>query len=750
MVISAIVTHWPDSTIIQCHGDVDKLFQCRADELVGKRLDENGLTFYSSNEQPLSLEKHPLTRITRTKKAITGVTMGISHPNTDILIWTKVNGYPQFDKHGEIEHIVTAYSASVDDDTNHQENLTKLSKVEDEWQKTFDALEDVITILSPDLTVLKANKAAYTTFKLGDNELIGKHCHDIFHGKQEPCEHCPVWQPEREQGKGFGLVYNERVKRSFEVKSFPVLDDQGKLKLLVHSARDVTQKIKNEEMHGILSAAIEQTSDSIIITDVDGAIQYVNHACSATTGYSRAELTGKNINFLSTTEESLQNLEKTTVKLRKGNSWQGRLTSTKKDGSQFDENATISAITDVDGNITNLLVVKRDLSKEEQLQKQLQQAMKMEAIGTLAGGIAHDFNNILAAMIGYGQIARGKLQKGDPIREDIDQILFAGDRAAQLVKQILTFSRSDAEGLFHPFKIQHIIKEVIKLLRSSFPTTIEIRQKVDNNCPPILADPTQLHQVIMNLCTNARQAIGDTYGSVTIILDEYTIDHPQLIQGSSLLTAGSYARLIVADDGTGMSEEILRRIFDPFFTTKPKHQGTGLGLSVIHGIVERHGGTIKVESVLNEGTTFSLYFPVINENIEAMKELAGPPKRGTERIMVVDDEKPIADLLNLMLSSLGYTVTVYTSSLEAVADFRRHPQNFDAIITDMTMPNMTGAELAREMLSLRPELPIIMATGYNETMDEEKASRIGIRSFLLKPLKKVKIATVLRTVLDNG
>jgi nitrogen-specific signal transduction histidine kinase/CheY-like chemotaxis protein len=404
----------------------------------------------------------------------------------------------------------------------------------------------------------------------------------------------------------------------------------------------------------------------------------------------------------------------------------------------------------VEGNITNLVVVKRDLSKEELLQKQLQQAMKLEAIGTLAGGIAHDFNNILAAMIGYGQIAKGKLPEEDPAQEDIDQVLLAGDRASQLVKQILTFSRRDSEGTFHPLKVQHVIKEVIKLLRSSFPTTIEIRQNIDNNCPAILAEPSQLHQVVMNLCTNAKQAIGENYGAVTIGLEEYTVKSPKLIQGSSLLTTGSYVQLTVSDSGQGMSKEIQSRIFDPFFTSKPKDQGTGLGLSVVHGIVERHGGTIMVESVLDEGTTFSLFFPVINEDVEAKKKLTEPYKLGTERIMVVDDEKPIAELLKLMLSGLGYTVSVYTSSLEAVSYFRKHPHDFDAVITDMTMPDMTGAELAREMLSLRPKLPIVMATGYNENIDEEKASRIGIRSFLLKPVKKATMATVLRTVLDNG
>jgi PAS domain S-box-containing protein len=627
---------------------------------------------------------------------------------------------------------------------------TLIHQIQDEWERTFDALQDVVTILSPDLVVVRANKAAYTTFGIGNGQLIGRQCFEVFHGKSEPCERCPAWQPHPQASSEKGLVYNHRLDKTFEVTSSPVFDDNGVLKYLVHSARDITQKLKDEEERNILSAAVEQTTESVVITDKDGGIQYINPSYAEITGYSREELIGKSIGFLNIDKESALLFEEIFNILKTGSTWQGRLTSRKKDGSHFEENATISPITQKDGEISHFVAVKRDVSKEEQLQRQLQQAMKMEAIGTLAGGIAHDFNNILSAMIGYGQIAKGRLDKNDPLRSDIEQILLAGDRAANLVKQILTFSRRDTQENFHPLKVQYIIKEVIRLLRSSFPATIELRQRIDDNCSPILADPSQLHQVIMNLCTNAKQAIGGDYGSLLISLREITVAEPRLLFGASLLTSGNYAHLMVEDNGPGMTEEIQKRIFDPFFTTKPKDQGTGLGLSVAFGIVEKHGGVITVDSTVGIGTAFHVYFPVIRQDIPSHQDTVEPDCLGTECIMVVDDEVVLARIMERLLSKLGYTVKLYTNSLEAVHHYRKNPYDVDLIITDMTMPNMTGAELAREVLSLRPELPIIMTTGYSEVIDEEKASSIGIAEFMLKPVKKIPLMQMVRKVLDNA
>lgn len=749
MTFNVIITHHPDTTIAGCHGDTSFLFHREPKEVIGKKLVELGIIFYDEQERTLTDGELPVQCIAASKKPLAPLYLGFARKKAKPPYPVRVTGYPELDESGNVSKIITSYTGTAEEPL--QDPVTRVDfEKESNWEKTFNAIGDIITILTPDLKVVKANKATYSTFGLAEGELLGKYCHDVFFGRSQPCDYCPVWQPERGTSPGTGIVYNEQINKTLAVSSSPILDDQGKLQYLVHTARDVSQQRKNEEVRNILSAAVEQTSDSIIITDHYGNIQYINPFCSKITGYSREDVTGKNLDFLHEKDQDRSSFSSIAGKLWRGESWQGRLTGRKKDGTTFAEDVTISPITDEGGNITNCIAVKRDVSKEEQLQLQLQQAMKMEAIGTLAGGIAHDFNNILAAMIGYAQIAKGKLSGNDPANGDIEEVLLAGDRAANLVKQILTFSRQDKLGVLYPTQIPFLLKEVVKLLRSSLPTTIEIRQDIDPACAPILADPTQIHQVLMNLCTNAKQAIGDTYGSITITLKNYTIAEPQLFQQNTPLAKGKYLHLSITDSGIGMDKEMQAKVFDPFFTTKPKNQGTGLGLAVVHGIVEGHRGVISIDSIPHEGTTFHLFFPAIEEKMEEKQTSKEAPARGTEKIMVVDDEKPLASMLKTMLGGLGYSVEIYTDSLAAVANYRRRPQDFDVIITDMTMPNMTGTELTREARSLRPEIPIILMTGYSESINEEKAAHLGLNSFLLKPISKTELAKTLRRVLDHG
>lgn len=622
--------------------------------------------------------------------------------------------------------------------------------VQDEWEKTFDALQDVVTILSPDYRIIRANKATCTTFGMGYDELYDKYCYEVFHNRSLPCDQCPIGRSTPKNTTETGMVYNSRVDKTFEVTSLPVLDHDNEVNFFVHTARDITQKLIDESERMILSAAMEHITEAVVITDINGTIQYVNPSFTQTTGYSRQEILGEDFKFLNKYDHSDSFFVKMWHTLENGEVWKGQLVSRKKDGTLFGEHATISPIFDNHGQIINYVAVKRDVSKEDLLERQLHQAMKMEAVGTLAGGIAHDFNNILSAMIGYAQIAKDSLAKDNPVNEDISQILTAGDRAANLVNQILTFSRKQNQNSFQPLKIQYIVKEVLKLLRSSLPATIKLQENIDNDCGAILADPSQIHQVIMNLCTNARQAIGDKYGTITLELKEHEIRGSQITLDSSSLRSEAYLHLMVRDTGHGLNSEIEKQIFDPFFTTKPKDQGTGLGLSVVHTIVKKHGGEIAVESLVSEGTTFHVYLPIVNENVISEIMIKEQIFRGTERIMVVDDEMVIAQIMQRMLAKLGYRVALYTESLQAVADFRKNPFNFDAIITDMTMPDMTGAELAREVLAIRPDLAIIMTTGYSETIDKEKAQRIGIKEFMLKPVKNLELSAAVRKVLDNG
>nr|MBF0222331.1 transporter substrate-binding domain-containing protein [Desulfobulbaceae bacterium] len=385
--------------------------------------------------------------------------------------------------------------------------------------------------------------------------------------------------------------------------------------------------------------------------------------------------------------------------------------------------------------------------EKQEMEGRLHQAQKMEAIGTLAGGIAHDFNNILGVILGYTDLAKEDAPPGSKIKEDLDKISKAANRAAQLVKQILAFSRqSQVERI--PIKIQPLIKEALKMVRSSIPTTISIVQDIAHQSGSILADPTQIHQIIMNLSTNAYHAMESSGGVLSVSMKTTVVaddDKKMLLH----VAAGEYVELIVSDTGSGIAPDVIDKIFNPYFTTKEIGRGTGMGLSITHGIMKDCGGAITVESTLGQGSTFHIYFPVVaRDALPQIKEAEDIPV-GKERILFVDDEELLAEMGKNMLERLGYYVTVRRSSIEALAIFQKSPNEFDVVITDQTMPDMTGSDLARRMLQIRPDMPIILCTGYSNLIDEDSAKALGIKEFALKPLTKATIARLVRNVLES-
>jgi len=395
-------------------------------------------------------------------------------------------------------------------------------------------------------------------------------------------------------------------------------------------------------------------------------------------------------------------------------------------------------------DVTDRTIAQR---QRQQLELQLQQTQKMEALGTLAGGIAHDFNNILAAIIGYTEIAAAETQKGSATFDYLKRVLESGERARSLVKQILAFSRQgDMEA--KPVQLKLIVKEVLKLLRASLPATIEIFQEI-HSTDAVMADPTQLHQVMMNLGTNAGHAMGPMGGKLTVRLEEIVLDRAFTHRHGDI-QSGEYLKLTVEDTGRGILPEHLGKIFDPFFTTKPKGEGTGMGLSVVHGIVTGLGGTITVDSDPNQGTRFEVYLPALPKEtkVDASEEKILPV--GNERILFVDDEPFQTDMLKHLLGLLGYTVETRNSGTEALMLFTEDPRAFDLVITDMIMPEMTGDRLARQMLEIRPDLPIILATGYSEGITEAEAKEMGLRAYALKPLVMEELARLIRQVLDES
>jgi PAS domain S-box-containing protein len=408
------------------------------------------------------------------------------------------------------------------------------------------------------------------------------------------------------------------------------------------------------------------------------------------------------------------------------------------------EGETILGILGINIDITERKQAERE---KQELQSQLVQAQKMEAIGTLAGGIAHDFNNILGAIIGYSEMARDACPSDSDIARDLEKVLAAAQRSAELVKQILAFSRqSKADSV--PLQPAPLIKEAIKLLRPALPTTIEIKQTLDGATRNILANPTQIHQIVLNICTNAFHAMEDTGGVLAITLQETAL-YPQDLKQYPSVQPGNFVKLTISNTGPEIPKEILNRIFDPYFTTKEVGKGTGLGLSVVHGIVSSMGGFITCESERGHGVEFHIFIPAIEaESIAATKE-DDVELTGKERILLIDDEELLVDVGKSMLERLGYQVTTRSSSLDALETFQNQPQDFDAIITDQTMPGMTGFDLARRMLQIRPDIPIILCTGYSSIINEEQAHRYGIKGFVTKPFSKKELGSKLRMVLEH-
>ena len=383
-------------------------------------------------------------------------------------------------------------------------------------------------------------------------------------------------------------------------------------------------------------------------------------------------------------------------------------------------------------------------SKKEE--KQLRQSQKIEAIGRLAGGIAHDFNNVLYSIIGYTELTMDDMPEGSLAQKNLKEVFKAAMRAKDMVRQILVFSRKD-DIQKKPVKIQPVVKDALKLLRSSIPATIEIRRSIDEDCGPVLAASTQIHQVVMNLATNAYQAMQEKGGFLELTLMEEEIGSDD---SNPDLHPGRYLKLTVSDTGHGMNSVVLKKIFDPYFSTKGPGEGTGMGLAVVHGIVKSHGGNITVYSKVGEGTTFHVYLPLIETRpVEPKTVPAGLTPTGTEHILFVDDEEPIVLMIQKILERLGYQVTSRTSSAEALEVFKAKPDEYDLVITDMTMPNMTGLELAPRLGEIRSDIPIIMCTGFNETIDEDKAKNMGILAYIMKPVLIDEIAKTIRKVLDE-
>jgi two-component system, cell cycle sensor histidine kinase and response regulator CckA len=649
----------------------------------------------------------------------------------------------------------------------------------------FSDLIDVMDIamweLDLNYRVITSNKKAKEIY---GEDIIGKFCYYVSAKRDKICSDCPAKmiydghasgrsEHQRQDVSG-KTIYIDHIATPIKNKDgqligcLMVIIDITERKLMekelkkhrttlektisdrtkaLHFNKEKYRQLYNEskKAEAVYSSLINSSADAIVIYDLKGLTKFVSSAFTQLFGWSLDELKGKHIDYVPEAE-----VGKTIVHIndaiQRGISCQGFETKRfKKDGRLVDVSISASGYTDHEGKLSGMLVILRDISEKKRLEAQVRHSQKMEAVGTLASGIAHDFNNILSIILGNSELALYGLSKSKPLYSFLEEIRIASLRAKDVVKQLLSFSRKSEETRY-PINIVPIVIESLKLLRSSVSANIEFRQNISRNPYTILAEPTQIHQIMINLCTNAVHAMEKAGGYLDITLEkkEISSEDRELYPD---LKEGKYLKLSVTDNGHGIASGHLERIFEPYFTTKDIGKGSGMGLAVVHGIVKNHEGVIKVSSILDQGSTFEIFFPAIEAQEKMQSNVKQTFPTGNETILIVDDDELILKMEKKILICLGYQVEAFTSPINALEQFLITPEKFDLVIADMAMPKMTGDNFIRELLKIKPDLPAILCTGYSEWMDENKAMEKGIKWLLIKPFDMQKMAVAVKEAL---
>lgn len=635
----------------------------------------------------------------------------------------------------------------------HKQAEHALAESEHSFRELFDTMTSGVAVYevknNGNKFIFKDfNKAAERITGLKRDQIVGKDAEKIFPGLKDAGligAFQQVWETGKTTHHPLSLYQDKRIDLWVENNIYKLQSGQ-----VVAIFDDITDRKRAEEAiresEATLSSIFRAAPTGICMTQ-NRIIKKVNEQLCKMTGYSRDELLEQSGRILYPSKEEFQRVgeEKYTMIQESGTGtvetrWKRKdgsvidvlLSSTPLDPSDFSKGVTCTAL---------------DITERKRLEKQLLQAHKMDAIGTLAGGIAHDFNNILGAIFGYAELAQMNLSENNTIKEYIEQILAASDRAKGLVRQILAFSRQSKPEKI-PVDIGIVVKEALKLLRATLPANIEIRKNVKTNQGSVMADQTQIHQIMMNLCTNALHAMEKNGGILEVFLAPVELNTDEAAAYCDL-KPGRYLKLTVMDSGHGMDSATLTRVFEPYFTTKELGVGAGMGLATVHGIVQDHGGAMKVNSEPGVGTSFYILLPYIEleaKETETIKQLP----TGAEQVLFVDDEKVLVDIGEKMLKKLGYKVTGRTSPYEALEAFRANPYKFDLVITDMTMPSMSGENLAQKILKIRSDMPVIICTGFSNMITPKNATSMGIKDLLMKPLTMHDLSESIRKVLDQS
>ncbi len=683
-------------------------------------------------------------------------------------VWLSMNIHAVRDEKGGLRY----YEGTCIDITERKRAEMALRDSEEQYRTLFENATEGICRLTSEGRFLSVNTALARALGFGSpRELIesGRNGEEFVAHPED----LSVWvnmleRSDTVEGYEFEFQRRDKSRGWCSVNVHTVRDPQGAVLYYDAISTDITERKKAEEAlrksEERYRLVADNIHDMISVYDLDFNFVYTSPSVERIAGYRPQDMLGTPALDI-IIGESKQKIQDIMSEIRQliavrdpilpSKSWTVELKRVIKNGTTIWTESNISVMLDGRGQPYGILSVTRDINERKLAEEQaafyrehLQRSQKLEAIGTLASGIAHDFNNILSVIIGFSELIRDDPATAERQREMIAEVLKAGERAKDLVRQILTFSRQ-VEVSLCPLDIHLIVKEALKLLRATIPSTIDIVQNINPRTGSVLADPTHIHQVVMNLCTNAYHAMQDGGGTLKVALDAMILGHEAASRHPDL-QPGEYVKLSVHDTGCGMDETTVRRIFEPFFSTKEKTRGAGLGLAITHGIVKKMGGAIVVSSTPGAGSTFEVFLPRFGIDIaeEAGADETIPAGKG-ERILLVDDEPDIVKFAALMLEQLGYSVSSHTASQEALEALRSDPLAFDLVLTDQTMPNLRGDHLASAILKIRPDIPVVLMTGYSAVIDRESALELGIKAFIDKPFSSRTVAGVIRAALES-
>ncbi len=656
------------------------------------------------------------------------------------------NKVPLRDANGEVCGLLGTYL----DITDRKRTEAALRESEARYRRLFEAAQDGVLLLDPATAeIIDVNPFLCGLLGMSREQILGKKIWELGPFRDVPVSKVDFRQLQQLQCIRYEDLPLETIDgREIAVELVSNVYQVGGEDVIQCNIRDITERKRRSEENARLIRAIEQTSESIVMTDTEGTIVYVNPAFESISGWTREEALGQNPRILKSGRQDDAFYRTMWETLARGEVWTGRLVNRRKDGTIFEESATISPIRDAAGEIINYVAAKRDVTVESALEERLHQAQKMETVGRLAAGVAHDFNNLLGVILGYGELVRNGLSADDPLREDVAHVLKAAERAAVSTRQLLALGRKQPRQV-RILDLNTAISESAKILSRLVGENTELEIRLQPALGSVQADAGQIEQVLLNLVLNAHDALPEG-GRITIETRNEELDADST-STHVLIPPGSYVLLTVTDTGSGMDAATQAKIFEPFFTTKETGKGTGLGLSVVYGIVHQSGGEITVYSEVGVGTTFKVYLPRLDDPALAPRDRTEPSPlaHGAETVLLVDDEAALRELVRKVLESNGYSVLAARDGEEAVRVSKAHAGAIHILVTDVIMPGVNGPRLAEIMAADRPEMKVLYVSGYSEESIVRRDLLGAGRSFLSKPFGLALLLRQVRELLDE-